>query len=192
MIRRHAATLAIAGALLLAATPSVARPRLADLRGHLLLGYAKLFSTAAPGGSLSIGAGIEHPIRGNLGAGFDVGYHLLGSRTLVQGTLSSGLDYSLFEALAQVHWATPGRGPQVVLSGGPGLFVARANLASSPIGAIFSQQAVEQTSPGLALGVTVAQRRTSPVRVGFEAAMRVVPLDSDTWTLATARLAILY
>jgi hypothetical protein len=192
MIRRHAVTLAIAATLMALAGPSAARPRLADLRGHLLLGYAKLFAGEAPGGSLSIGAGVEHPLRGSLGVGLDVGYHLLGSRTLVQGTLSSGLDYSVFEALAQVHWATPGGGPQVVLSGGPGLFVARANLASSPIGAVFSSRAVEETRPGLALGAIVTQRRASPVRVGFEAGLRIVPLDSDTWTLATARLAILY
>src|SRR5689334_5510365 len=129
MIRRHALTFAIAAALLLGAGPAAARPRLADLRGHLMLGYAKLFAGQSPAGSLSIGAGIEHPLRANLDAGVDVGYHLLGTRTLVQGTLSSGLDYSVVEALALLHWVTPARGPQVILSGGPGLFVARANLA---------------------------------------------------------------
>jgi hypothetical protein len=98
----------------------------------------------------------------------------------------------VFEALAQIHWATPGGGPQVVLSGGPGLFVSRANLASSPIGAVFSSQAVAETRPGLALGAIVTQRRARPVRIGFEAGLRVLPLDSNTWTLATARLAILY
>ena len=192
MIRRRAFALAIAAVLVAAAVPSAAGPRLADVRGHLLLGYAKLFAGDTPGGSLSVGAGVDHPAGSGLRAGLDLGYHLLGSRTLVQGTLSSGLDYSLFEALAQLHWAPGGGGPQVVLSGGPGLFVARANLASSPVGATFSRQAVEETRAGLAFGATVARRRAAPVRIGLEAALRIVPLESATWTLATARLAILY
>jgi hypothetical protein len=192
MIRRRAFALAIAAVLLAAAMPSAAGPRLADVRGHLVLGYAKLFAADAPGGSLSVGAGVDHPVGGGLRAGLDLGYHLLGSRTLVQGTLSSGLDYSVLEATAQLHWATGGGGPQIVLSGGPGLFVASANLASSPVGASFSRQAVEETRAGLALGATVTRRRAAPVRIGLEAGLRVVPLESATWTLATARLAILY
>jgi hypothetical protein len=188
---RHAWTTAIAVALM-AAGPSTGEARLADVRGHLMLGYAKLFAGEAPGGSLSVGVGIDHPVRGALRGGVDVGYHLLGARTLVQGSLSSGLDYSVFEALAQLHWAIGSAGPQCTISGGPGLFVARANLASSPVGAIFSHQAVEETRPGAALGVTVTRRRPAPVRIGFEAGLRVVPLDDDTWTLATARVAILY
>lgn len=192
MIRRRAFALAIAAVLVAAAVPSAAGPRLADVRGHLLLGYAKLFAGDPPGGSLSVGAGVDHPVGRGLRTGLDIGYHLLGSRTLVQGTLSSGLDYSLFEALAQLHWAPGGGGPQIVLSGGPGLFVARANLASSPVGATFSRQAVEETRAGLALGATVARRRAAPVRIGLEAGLRVVPLETTTWTLATARLAILY
>jgi hypothetical protein len=110
----------------------------------------------------------------------------------MQGTLTSGIDYSVFETLAQVHWSTGGGGPQITLSGGPGLFLARANLASSPVGASFSSQAVEQTRAGIAFGATVARRRPGPVRLGLEAALRIIPLESDTWTLATARIAILY
>jgi hypothetical protein len=192
MIHRRVLILAIAAALIAAAVPSAAGPRLADVRGHLLLGYAKLFASQAPGGSLSVGAGADLPVSGGLRAGLDLGYHLLGSQTLVQGTLSTGLDYSLFEALAQLHWA-PGSGePQVILAGGPGLFVARANLASSPVGASFSHHAIEESSPGFALSATVARRRLSPVRIGLEAGLRIVPLDAETWTLATARIAILY
>ncbi len=192
MIHRSACTAAVVAALMLAAAPSPAAAGLADVRGHLTLGYAKLFAGEAPGGSLSVGVGVDHPLRGPLRGGVDVGYHLLGTRTLVQGSLSSGLDYSVFEALAQLHWAVGSGGPQCTISGGPGLFVARANLASSPVGAIFSSLAVEETHPGAALGVTVTRRRPAPVRIGFEAGLRVVPLDDDTWTLATARLAILY
>lgn len=192
MTRRHALVLLALAACLAAPRPAAAGLQLADLRGHLMLGYAKLFAGEAPGGSLSVGVGVDHAVTGPLRGGLDVGYHLLGSRTLVQGTLSSGLDYSVFEVLAQLHWAAGSGGPAIVVSGGPGLFVARANLASSPVGAIFGKDAVAETRPGLALGATVTRRRAAPVRVGLEAGLRVVPLDGDTWTLATARLAILY
>jgi hypothetical protein len=192
MIRPRAVTLAIAALLIALASPAAAAFRAADLRGHVMLGYAKLFASEAPGGSISVGVGVDHPVGAGLRAGLDVGYHLLGSRNLLQGTLTSGLDYSLFETLAQVHWSTAGGGPQITLSGGPGLFVARANLASSPVGASFSAQAVEQTRAGIAFGAIVARRRPAPVRLGLEAALRVIPLESGTWKIATARIAILY
>jgi len=193
MIRRDILTrLVLAAMLLVAAAPARAGARLADVRGHVLAGYAKLFDTGAPGGSLSIGAGADHPVGGRLRVGFDIGYHLLGSRTLTQGSLSTGLDYSVFEALAMLHWAPGGSDPRFTLSGGPGLFVARAVLGASPVGASFSGSAVQQTRVGLALGATVARRGTAPVRVGLQAGVRVIPLDGATWTIATARLALLY
>ena len=190
MIRR--ATFAVfVAALLGAAAPAAAGLRVADMGGHLVLGYAKLFADQAPGGSLSMGAGLDHPVGAGFGAGLDVGYHLLGSRTLEQGSLSTALSYSLFEVLAQARW-TPSRTRPVTLSGGPGLFVASASLGSSPGGALFSRSAVEETTVGLAFGATLARGGPSPVRVGLEAGVRIVPLESSTWTLATARLAILY
>jgi hypothetical protein len=191
MIRRRAFVLVLAAILTALAGPSAAGPRLADLGGHITLGYAKLFVTDSPGGSLSVGAGIDHRVSEGLRAGFDLGYHLLGSRILAQGSVTSGIDYSLLEALAQLRWAPGGGGPQVILSGGPGLFVARANLASTPVAILFSREAVEQTRVGFALGVTVAKRRVSPVRLGLEAGLRVIPIEPDNWTLATARVAIL-
>lgn len=181
----------LAATLIAAATPSAALT-LEDVHGHMELGYAKLFADLAPKGSLSFGAGVDVPMRGPLRAGVAFGYHLLGSSTLVQGSLSTGLDFSVIEALAQVRW-TPGSGsPQVTLSGGPGLFVARANLGSSPIGASFASSAVEETRPGLALGATVMRRRPAPVRLGLEAAMRFIPLDDENWTIVTARVAFAY
>ena len=125
-------------------------------------------------------------------AGVDFGYHLLGSRTLKQGSLSTGLDYSVVEALAQLHWSPGGGGSWVTLSGGPGLFMARATLGSSSVGASFSSEAVEQTRPGLALGVTASPSSAAPVRMGLHAGLRLIPLESGTWTIATARVAILY
>ena len=174
------------------AAPARAGARLADVRGHMLLGYAKLFDTGAPGGSLSIGAGFDHPVAERLRVGLDIGYHLLGSRTLTQGSLSTGLDYTVFEALAMLHWAPDGRDPRFTLSAGPGLFVARALLGASPVGASFSGSAIEQTHLGLALGAMVAKRGAAPVRLGLQAGVRIIPLDAGNWTLTTARVAILY
>ena len=194
---KHGRGLALFVVVLLcaAAIPCAGGPRLADLHGHLAIGFAHLSSsdtTTTPGGSLSVGGGLDYPIGRGLRAGVDVGYHLLGSRTLVQGSLSSGLDYSMFEALAMLHWSPGGRGPQLVVSGGPGLFAARADLAATAVGAAFSPQAIGQTRAGLGLGLTVTRRRVTPVRVGLEAGLRIVPLEATTWTLVTARIAMLY
>jgi hypothetical protein len=193
---RRTARLVLAAALL-GAPVADAAPRLADVGGHLTLGYARLFAPGGdagparetPGGSLSAGVGVDLPVSEGLRAGLDVGYHLLGSRTLVQGSLTSGLDYSVFEALAVVHWA-PG-GPPLRLTAGPGLFIVHADLASSPIGAAFSDLAVAETRLGAALGVALA-RRTGVVRAGLEAGVRLVPLDGETWSLALVRLALQY
>ena len=195
-MKRHPGTALVAAALVVGvAAPCAARPRLADVRGHLAIGFAHVSSSdtsATPAGSLSVGGGLDYPVGRGLRAGLDVGYHLLGSRTLVQGSLSSGIDYSLFEALALLHWS-PGRGQaQLVVSGGPGIFSARAALAATAVGAAFSPQAIEQTRAGLGLGVTLTRRRVAPVRVGLEAGLRIVPLESSTWTLVTARIAMLY
>ncbi len=195
MSHRPGSALGVVALLLALAAPSAAGPRLADLHGHLAIGYAQVFSSdtsRAPAGSLSVGTGLDYPIGAGLRAGLDVGYHLLGSRTLEEGTLSTGLDYSMLEALALLHWTPEGRGPQLVLSGGPGAFAARATLASSPVGAIFSRQAIDQWRAGMALAFTMTRRREAPVRAGLEVGVRVVPLESTTWTLVTARIAILY
>lgn len=203
---RLARRLVLLGALLAASWPAaaIAELRFADVRGHLALGYAHLFADQAPAGSLSAGAGIDVPITSGLRAGLDVGYHLLGSRTLIQGSLSSGLDYSVFEALALVHWSPTAGGPLLLISAGPGLFSAHADLASSPIGATFSHQAISQTRVGAAVAITIAGPRAGPVSVGIEAGARVVPLarpsafdpavdkDPGTWTIAMARLAFRY
>jgi hypothetical protein len=182
----------LAAALVALATPSFADLKFEDVHGHLEIGYGKLSTTDAPKGSVSFGTGVDIPIPADLRVGVTFGYHLLGSRTLVQGSLSTGLDYSLIEAVAQLHWSPGSFSPQVRLSGGAGVFVARASLGSSPIGASFSSYAVDETRPGLAFGATVMKRRPAPVRIGFEAAVRFVPLKDDNWTVATARVALAY
>src|SRR5947209_2370509 len=84
---------------------------LSDLQGHLALGYAKLFATDAPGGSLSVGAGLDLPVSGPFRAGVDVGYHLLGTRTVERGSFFASVDYSVFEADLLAHWQPTGAGP---------------------------------------------------------------------------------
>lgn len=180
---------------LTAAAPCSAGLRFAEVDGHVAIGFGHLFTsdtTATPGGSISIGGGIDYPLTPTLRAGLDVGYHLLGSRTLTQGTLTSGIDYSVFEALALLHWTPLGHGPQLIVSGGPGLFSARASLAPTSVGATFSPQAVEETRVGGALSLAVTRRKLSPVRVGLEVGVRMIPLEQFTWTVASARIVMLY
>jgi hypothetical protein len=180
---------------LVGAMPCAGTLRLADVSGHVAIGFSHVSSsdsTSTPGGSLSVAGGIDIPVTARLRAGLDLGYHLLGSRTLTQGSLASGLDYSVFEALAMVHWTPLDRGPQLIVSGGPGLFVAKATLAATSVGLAFTPQAIDETRAGGALSLAVIRRRPSPVRVGIEVALRVVPLESTTWTLASARIAMRY
>jgi hypothetical protein len=177
------------------AVPCSGALRLADVSGHLAIGFTHLSSsdtTSTPGGSLSIAGGVDVPVSARLRAGLDLGYHLLGTRTLVQGSLTSGLDYSVFEVLALVHWTPLDRGPQLIVSGGPGLFAARASLAATSVGLAFTPQAIDETRAGGALSLAVTRRRPSPVRVGIEAGLRIVPLESTTWTLASVRIAMRY
>jgi hypothetical protein len=194
---RHRVRLAlgVVATVLVQSAPSAAHARLADVRGHLAIGYGRVFSsdtTDTPGGSLSMGAGLDYPIGAGLRAGVDIGYHSLGTVRLDQGSISTELDFSVLEALALVHWFPSAGGRRFVLSGGPGMFSARAILASSPVGAIFSRSAIDQWRAGAAVSASIVRRQPSPVRVGLEAGVRVVPLERFTWTLAMARVVIHY
>ena len=177
------------------AVPCSGALRFADVSGHMAIGFTHLTSSdsaSTPGGSLSITGGVDVPVTTRLRAGLDLGYHLLGSRTLVQGSLASGLGYSVFEVLALVHWTPLDRGPQLIVSGGPGLFAAKASLTATSVGLAFIPQAIDERRAGGALSLAVIRRRPSPVRVGIELGLRVVPLESTTWTLASARIAMRY
>lgn len=158
--------------------------------GHLALGYALLFATDAPGGSLSAGAGMDYPVGGNLRAGVDLGYHLLGSRTVERGSLLATLDYSVFEAIAFLHWHPQGAGPLGRISAGPVLMSARSELSTSGGGAAFSDLAVEEVALGGALEATFMSSKPSPVRPALQIGARMAKLDTESWTIATARLAV--
>lgn len=185
----------VAAGLALAAGPAAAGLRLSDVHGHMTLGFSHLFvsdTTSTPGGSVSFGAGADIPIHSRLRAGIDMGYHLLGSQTLTQGTLSSGIDYSLFEAIAFLHWSPLDHGPDLVVSVGPGLFHTKAELASSSVGLAFTPYAVNETKVGGALFVTALRRKPSPVRPGIVLGVRVIPLENVTWTVGSAGIALAY
>jgi hypothetical protein len=186
------ASAALLAPLLLATAPAPARAGFADLTGHLSIGYSHLFAKDAPGGSLSATAGIDHPIHGDLGAGVLVGFHLLGGRTVSQGSLLASLDYSVFEADLLFHWATTAWGPVGRISVGPAVVSARADLSSSGGGAAFSHLAIEEVAPGVALDVTVLPATPRPVRVGLELGLRHVFLPNEDWKVASARVAFHY
>ena len=179
----------------LAAGTATAGLKFSDVHGHMTLGFSHLIvsdTTNTPGGSVSFGAGADIPLHHRLRTGIDVGYHLLGSQTLVQGSLSSGIDYSLFEAIAFLHWMPLDHGPDLIVSVGPGLFHTKAELAASSVGLAFTPYAVNETKVGGALFVTALRRKPTPVRPGFELGVRVIPLEGVTWTVVSAGIALSY
>lgn len=193
------------------AVPAAAYAGWSDVRGHATVGYAKLFIDGAPGGSISATGGIDHPLWEDFRIGADVGYHLLGSRNETRGSLFASVDYSVFEAALLVHWTPRGIPPLGRVSFGPALMSLRAELSTAGGGAAFSDLAVEEVVPGVALDATFMSTRPSPVRVGLELGTRIgfrsnigfvdtsgsgnileaAPI-ADVWTLATARLAFHY
>lgn len=190
-------------ALAMAASRAEAGP-LSKIEGHLALGYGQLVSIGDPavnplvasekqkppgGGSLGIGAGVDVPVSGWLRAGVDIGFNLLGSQVVESGSLSADVDYSLFEALALLHWLPPS-GPWRV-SVGPGLFHPRTDLTSSgPVQ--FGYLAVDENAPGASLSVEWVSRRPSLVRGGLELGVRRIWLTDQSWTVAVARLMVHY
>ena len=165
---------------------------LEKFNGHLAVGYAKLFATKAPGGSMSFTGGVDYPVSPGFRAGFDLGFHLLGSRSEVRGSAVATVDYSMFEAVAFAHWIPSTLGPLGRLSFGPALLVAHADLSASAGGAGFSDLAVEDVAPGVAIDATLISRSSAPVRVGLELGGRLGFVEPEHWKLATARLAIHY
>ena len=184
-------------ALLLAITlaapaPSHAGP-LSQLGGHLALGYAKLFATDAPGGSFSVGAGLDLPVVEGLRVGADVNYHLLGTRTVERGSFFASVDYSVFEADLLAHWTPAFGGPLAQVSAGPGVVAAHADLSTAAGGgAAFSDLAVQEAAPAASLGLTFMPRAGMPVKIGIETDARVAWLKHETWTIADLRLTAHY
>jgi hypothetical protein len=164
----------------------------ADLDGHLSIGYARLLVADAPGGSMSFAGGVDAPLPGPFRVGVDVGYSLLGSRTVERGSLAASLDYNLFEAVLFGHWFPSRLGPVERVSFGPALLSARAELSTSGVGASFSDLPVEDVAGGLALDVTLMKRAPAPVRVGLELGGRIGFVERQNWTLVNARVAFHY
>jgi hypothetical protein len=184
----------ILGAIaMLALASSPARASwLEEVKGHLSVGYTRLFVPDAPAGSLSTGAGLDYALEPRLHAGVAIGYHLLGGRTVQRGSLFANLDYSAFDAEVVAVWIPEGLGPIGRIAAGPALVSARSVISSSGTGAGFADLAVEKIAPGLAFDVTLIKQSTAPVRVGLELGTRIAFLDQTTWKLGTARLAFHY
>ncbi|TMQ69723.1 MAG: hypothetical protein E6K80_10775 [Candidatus Eisenbacteria bacterium] len=195
----------ILAACLALGSPAAAAPKLSDVRGHISIGYGKLFAEVAPGGSITFAGGVEVPVRPHWTAGVEIGNWLLGSRLLESGSVSGELDYSVFEASALARWQSERRPVQVYL--GPSVFHGRADLTSSAP-ASFEGEAIEETVGGFALGAVLIRTRPSPVRAGLELATREMWLPNHvpasqsspktlgvrmpTWSLVTLRLTIHY
>ncbi len=178
-------------ALLVVPAPALAAARFAEIGGHLSIGYAKLVTAEAPGGSISLGAGMDYPLAPTLRAGLDLGYALLGSRTFERGSLSAGVDYSAFDVIAFLHWL-PARGPVRRVSLGPGLVNAQGVLSVTGGGAGFSDLAVHETAGALAAQVTLMKSKPAPVRLGLELGGRVAFRARDDWTLLSVRATVHY
>ena len=171
--------------------PATASP-LDSWRGHIAVGYAKLFSDSlAPGGSLSVGAGVDRPLGERFRLGPEINFHLLGSATVVRGSLAASLDYSALEGALLLSWL-PEHGPVSRLSAGPALGSAHADLSTSGGGAGFSDLAVGQVRGGFALQATSLLRRDAPISPALEAGLRVFRLEQQTWSLFTLRAAVHY
>ena len=179
-------------ALVVASPGRAAALQLAEFRGHLAVGYGHLFLEDAPGGSLSVAGGVDYPLTKTLRLGVDVGYHLLGSRTVQEGSLLADVDYSLFETTALVHWTPSWPGPVGRISAGAGLFNAQASLATSGGGASFTKFAVEETVPGFAVSATLLSRKPSALKLGLEVGGRIALVEDESWSTAIARVAVHY
>ncbi len=187
--RLLATTLALLVSCALAG-PRPAAAALADWKGHLALGYAKLFNSGAPAGGFSIGAGFDYPV-GDFRIGPDIGYHLLGTRTLQSGSLNANLDYSLFEAGFRAHWEPAHAGPLARISFGPALMAASAQVSTSSGGLAFEKYEVSQVRGGAAFDLALYPAH-AVVGVGLELGARVAMLRGDTWSVGTARLVLHY
>ncbi len=183
-----AALLALLGAAL--AAPASAGMRLDEWKGRLSVGYARVFSdTLAPAGSISAAIGLEYPVAKRWRVGPAAAFNLLGSSIVRRGSVTAGLDYSMFDA-ALLATYLPARGPFGRLSIGPGIASARAELAVAGGGALFRDLPVGEVKPCLAAEATLMSKKPGILAVGAELGLRVVPVEQGTWTLLTTRLAV--
>lgn len=181
----------LAVAALLAPRGAWAGP-MSDLNGHLGVGYAKLFATDAPGGSLSVGAGLDLPLGGPWRAGVDIAYDLLGTRNVSRGSFFASVDYSVFEADLLAHWQPANHAIRV--SVGPGLMAAHADLSvASGGGASFSDLAVSKGAFELAGAIALMSSHPMPVKLGMQVGVHQGFIDpGTTWTIADLRVTATY
>ncbi len=189
--RRIAFTLFAAFVVAVSSAPAAhAGLQLDRWKGHLAFGYAKLASDSlAPGGSLSAAAGVEYPVHPKWRVGPTLSFHLLGSSSAKRGSVTCGVDYSVVD-VAMMATYLPARSWVSRISIGPGLASAHADLAIAAGGAAFSDLAVAQACPELAIDVTLMPRRMKVVGVGAELGTRIFPTDPGVWSVWTGRLAI--
>jgi hypothetical protein len=178
-------------ALFLVPASASAAARFSEVGGHFSIGYAKLFTGDAPGGSISMGAGLDYPLTPTLRAGLDLGYDLLGSRTFQRGSNSAGVDYSAFGVTAFLHWF-PQRGLVRRVSVGPALVKAQGVLSVTSGGAGFSDLAVHQSAGAVAAQITLMKAKPAPVKLGLELGGRVAFLAGEDWTLLSVRATVHY
>jgi hypothetical protein len=161
-------------------------------RGHVAIGFGAIVSDSlAPGGSVSVAAGVDYPLGAKWRVGPTLSIDLLGSSTVTRGSIRAGLDYSLFET-ALLFTYLPARGPVGRLSFGPGMASPRAELSISAGGAGFSDLTVGEVKPELAMDVTFMPRRMPVVAVGAELGARFIPTSQGAWTLLTGRISVHY
>jgi hypothetical protein len=185
-------------ALLLAPVQAGAAARFSETGGHLSVGYARLVTAEAPGGSVSMAAGLDYPLARTLRVGLDLGYDLLGSRTVQRGSLFASVDYSALQATAFLHWLPP-RGPVRRVSLGPALVNRHGDLSVTGGGASFSDLAVHETAGAVAAQITLMQAKPAPVRLGLELGgsttprrLGVFPWVTGEWTRLGARVTVHY
>lgn len=185
------AVVAVLGVLLGAAAVTPARAmRLDAWRGHLEVGYAKLVSdTLAPAGSITAGGGVEYPIAKDWLLGPAVAFNLLGSSTVTRGSVTAGLDYSMFDAALLATWL-PRKGPFARVSFGPGVASARSELAVAGGGAGFRDLPVEEVQPEFAIQGTIMSHKPKIVSVGLQLGAKFVPVTQVTWSVYTIQLAV--
>jgi len=190
MSRRNTILLTTLLALGAFALPARAGLVLDAWRGHISFGYAKLVSDSlAPAGSLSVAGGVDYPLARKWRLGPTLSFDLLGSSNVTRGSVTAGLDYSLFEAALMTTYL-PEHGPFARLAAGPGIASARSELSVAAGGAGFRDLPVGEVQPEFASDLTVMSRHLPIVAVGGELGMRILPIRKRAWTLLTARLAI--
>jgi hypothetical protein len=183
--------------LLLVPGSAGAAARFGEVGGHFSIGYAKLSTADAsggsisPGGSISMGAGLDYPLAPALRAGLDLGYDLLGSLTFPRGSMFGAVDYSALEVIAFLHWL-PQRGPVRRVSLGPALVNGKRILSVTGGGAGFDDLAGPVTAGAVAAQVTLMKAKPAPVKLGLELGGRLAFMAGADWTLLSVRATVHY